>query len=161
MLLRIIWLLASLLNLAYEMTLCSLGRASGQYAPRTVWCEVFLIDDGAPALGAAHYHGIYIALEKLKIAPKRVGIQPQQPPNLSGGYLFSYDNDNTEAGDILLGPLQGWQQPFQMKCVLGNCRQLVRCGVPKFMIVTADCGRADVAEQLHLCSMQGPKEGKP
>lgn len=31
-----------------------------------MWCEVFLVDDGAP-LSLDHYHGIYIGLEKLKI----------------------------------------------------------------------------------------------
>ena len=93
----------------------SLGRASGQYAARTVWCEVFLVDDGAPALSPAHYHGIYIGLEKLKVAPQRVAVAPLEPPNLSGGYLFSYDNDNLEEGDVTFGPLQGWQHPFQMK----------------------------------------------
>ncbi|EFN58239.1 hypothetical protein CHLNCDRAFT_142143 [Chlorella variabilis] len=93
----------------------NLGRASGQYAPRTVWCEVFLVDDGAPALSPAHYHGIYIGLEKLKVAPQRVAVAPLEPPNLSGGYLFSYDNDNLEEGDVTFGPLQGWQHPFQMK----------------------------------------------
>ena len=38
-----------------------------------------------------------------------------EPPNLSGGYIFVYDNDNTEAGDVLFGPAQGWEHPFQMK----------------------------------------------
>ena len=56
---------------------------------RTVWVEVFLVDDGAAALSPAHYHGIYIAMEKLKIAPQRVAVAELQPPNLSGGYLFS------------------------------------------------------------------------
>lgn len=31
-----------------------------------MWCEVFLVDNGAP-LSLDHYHGIYIGLEKLKI----------------------------------------------------------------------------------------------
>ena len=34
--------------------------------PWQVWCEVFLVDNGAP-LSLDHYHGIYIGLEKLKI----------------------------------------------------------------------------------------------
>lgn len=45
----------------------TLARASGRYAARAAWCELFLLADGAPALGPQHYHGIYIGLEKLKI----------------------------------------------------------------------------------------------
>jgi hypothetical protein len=51
--------------LAYD-----LFRASGRYAARTVWCEVFLRDGGTAAPGGlslGDYHGIYIAMEKLKI----------------------------------------------------------------------------------------------
>ncbi|KAL4858496.1 hypothetical protein ACK3TF_001466 [Chlorella vulgaris] len=92
----------------------NLARASGQYAARTVWCELFLMDDGAAELDPSHYHGIYIAMEHPKIAQQRVDVAKLDPPNLSGGYLFTYDNDNTEAGDVLFGPLSGWDHPFQM-----------------------------------------------
>lgn len=43
----------------------NLARASGRYATRTVWVEVFLVLDGAP-LGEQHYNGLYIAEEKVK-----------------------------------------------------------------------------------------------
>lgn len=43
----------------------NLARASGRYASRTVWVEVYLVDDGAP-LGRQHYNGVYIAEEKVK-----------------------------------------------------------------------------------------------
>lgn len=33
----------------------TLARASGRYASRTAWCELFLLADGAPALGPQHY----------------------------------------------------------------------------------------------------------
>jgi hypothetical protein len=44
-----------------------------------------------------------------------VDIQKFEPPNLSGGYIFVYDNDNTEEGDVLFGNLPGWDHPFQLK----------------------------------------------
>jgi hypothetical protein len=97
------------------LLLCSLGLASGQYAPRTVWVEVFLVDDGSAAPAMAHYHGLYILLEKRKVAPARVAVAKLEPPNLSGGYLFAYENDNVEEGDVTFGPLQGWDHPFMMK----------------------------------------------
>lgn len=73
------------------------------------------MDDGAAELDPSHYHGIYIAMEQPKTAKQRVDVAKLEPPNLSGGYLFTYDNDNTEAGDVLFGPLSGWDHPFQMK----------------------------------------------
>lgn len=45
----------------------NLYRGAGRYASRTQYCEVFLLDDGAAELALSHYHGIYIALESLKI----------------------------------------------------------------------------------------------
>jgi len=35
--------------------------------------------------------------------------------SLSGSYLWVFDNDNIQAGDILFGPAQGWEYPFQLK----------------------------------------------
>ena len=37
------------------------------------------------------------------------------PPDLSGGYIFVYDNDNVEAGDVTVGPAAGWDHPFVLK----------------------------------------------
>ncbi len=51
----------------------NLARASGRYASRTVWTEVFLVDDGAATLAPSHYHGIYIGLEKIKVVSRGVG----------------------------------------------------------------------------------------
>lgn len=94
---------------------CSLGLASGQYAPRSVWAELFLVDDGSQTPSMAHYHGLYLLLEKRKVAPARVAVAKLEPPNLSGGYLFAYENDNVEGGDVTFGPLRGWDHPFLMK----------------------------------------------
>ena len=48
-------------------------------------------------------------------AKSRVNITKLTPPNLSGGYIFLFDNDNIEAGDLTFGPLPGWQHPFMLK----------------------------------------------
>ncbi|GAB4816688.1 hypothetical protein N2152v2_003734 [Parachlorella kessleri] len=82
---------------------------------RTVYCEVFLVDDGRP-LSPSHYYGIFIGEEKPKRAKERVDIQKLDANvSLSGGYLWIFDNDNIQAGDVLFGPAQGWENPFQLK----------------------------------------------
>lgn len=43
----------------------NLARASGRYAARTVYTEVFLVDDGQP-LNMEHYNGVYIGVESVK-----------------------------------------------------------------------------------------------
>jgi hypothetical protein len=43
----------------------NLARGTGQWAPRTVYVEVFLVQDGQP-LGLQHYNGIYIAVERVR-----------------------------------------------------------------------------------------------
>jgi CotH kinase protein len=92
----------------------NLARASGRYATRTVYAEVFLVDDGKP-LNMEHYNGIYITEEKVKRSKDRVDIKKLKAPNLSGGYIILYDNDNIEATDITFGPLKGWEHPFLLK----------------------------------------------
>ena len=44
----------------------NLARASGRYASRTVYVEVFLQDDGSPSLTMDHYNGIYIGMERYR-----------------------------------------------------------------------------------------------
>ena len=129
----------------------NLARASGHYASRTVWAELYLVDDGAP-LGPQHYNGLYIGEEKVKrvrraashTARPRAGLRPLAlpspaaappvlppaaapqakarvdiaklaPPDLSGGYIWLYDNDNIESSDTTFGPAPGWDHPFLLK----------------------------------------------
>jgi hypothetical protein len=92
----------------------NLARASGRYASRTVYCEVFLIEDGKP-LSIEHYNGVYIAEEKVKRDKHRVDIAKLESSDLSGGYIFLYDNDNILAEDVTFGPLPGWTNPFVLK----------------------------------------------
>lgn len=42
----------------------NLARASGEYATRTVWIEVFLVVEGRP-IAPSDYHGIYIGEEHI------------------------------------------------------------------------------------------------
>lgn len=94
----------------------NLARASGHYATRTIYCEVFLVNSSSP-LTLDHYNGVYIAEEKVKRSPDRVDIAKfnASSGNLSGGYIFLYDNDNIEQGDVTFGPLPGWDHPFLIK----------------------------------------------
>ena len=64
-----------------------LGSLTGQYAPRTHYCELFLNGD---------YHGLYLLVEKIKIDHNRVNIAKMSPtdtlePNITGGYIFKAD----------------------------------------------------------------------
>ena len=77
--------------LAYE-----LNRDLGHYAARTRFVEVF-VDDSAARLGRAHYVGLYVLEEKVKISPQRVRMQKMKPsdrsePRITGGYLFKKDH---------------------------------------------------------------------
>jgi hypothetical protein len=77
--------------LAYE-----LSNALGHYASRTRYVEVFL-NDSTNRLSRAHYVGVYVLEEKVKIAPQRVAIHKLSPKHdseaeISGGYLFKKDH---------------------------------------------------------------------
>lgn len=77
--------------LAYE-----LGGATGHYAPRTRFVELFINFNGGQ-LTRANYHGVYVLEEKIKRGKERVNIAKLEPtdakePNISGGYIFKKDH---------------------------------------------------------------------
>jgi hypothetical protein len=77
--------------LAYE-----LSNRLGHYASRTRFVEVFL-HDTTNHLARAHYVGVYVLEEKIKIAPHRVALRKLSPkdeaePEITGGYLFKKDH---------------------------------------------------------------------
>jgi hypothetical protein len=77
--------------LAYETS-----RRLGHYASRTRFVEVFL-HDTTNQLTRAHYAGVYVLEEKIKIAPHRVALRKLSPkdeaePEITGGYLFKKDH---------------------------------------------------------------------
>jgi hypothetical protein len=107
------WVLLNLYNdktfmndfLAHE-----LFELMGHYAVRRRHVEVFLNGtrpggniDNSPRLGMDDYVGVYLLLEKIRIAPDRVDISPLTPldtaePEVSGGYIFKKDKDSP--GDV-------------------------------------------------------------
>lgn len=91
----------------------NLSRASGHWAARTVYCEVFLLFDGEE-LSMDHYNGVYIALENVKRSKDRIDIKKLKEDDVTGGYIFKYDNSNAKEGDVVFGPLQGWENPFHL-----------------------------------------------
>jgi hypothetical protein len=42
-------------------------------------------------------------------------VKKYSPDNPSGGYIVEYSNNNIEPQDILIGPLEGWENPFIVK----------------------------------------------
>lgn len=77
--------------LAYE-----LSRQLGHYASRTRFVEVFL-NDTTNKLSAAHYVGVYVLEERVKVAPHRVALhklsaKDNAEPQVAGGYLFKKDH---------------------------------------------------------------------
>ena len=77
--------------LAYEMS-----RRLGHYASHTRFVEVFL-HDSTNQLSRAHYAGVYVLEEKVKVAPHRVALRKLTPkdeaePEITGGYLFKKDH---------------------------------------------------------------------
>ncbi|GMH37756.1 hypothetical protein BSKO_05629 [Bryopsis sp. KO-2023] len=78
----------------------NLFQGTGRYASDVIYCEVFLIEDGS-TLDMAHYNGLYVLMEKVKRDKNRVDVQKNKD-DLSGGYIFKYDNDNFDDGDVIL-----------------------------------------------------------
>jgi hypothetical protein len=73
----------------------------GQYAPRTRFIELFLTADSTVSM--RDYVGVYVLMEKIKIAPGRVDITELRPsdnaePEITGGYIVK--KDKYDGGDI-------------------------------------------------------------
>ncbi len=78
-----------------------LGNETGNYAPRTKLCELILNDE---------YVGVYVFMERIKINPGRVGIDPLEyidtvDNHITGGYIVKVDK--TTGGGII-----AWTSPF-------------------------------------------------
>ena len=72
-----------------------LSRELGRYSPRTRFVEVYVVRSNDD-VGSAHYHGVHVLEEKIKIGPQRVAIdhlnaEDSQPPQVTGGYLLKFD----------------------------------------------------------------------
>ena len=73
----------------------------GDYAPGTVFCEVFLSTDDA-VVGASDYVGVYVLVERIKIDENRVDIEEisggtTENPDITGGVILKIDRpDDTD-----------------------------------------------------------------
>jgi len=77
------------------------ARATGEYTPRTQYCEVFIIDDGLPLNTKSHYRGVYVAMETIRREADRVNIAANNnPADISGGYLAEFTH-----GEAAVPPL--------------------------------------------------------
>lgn len=79
----------------------NLSRQIGEYATRTVYCEVVLNGD---------YRGLYVLQEKIKADDNRVDVMKittadNTLPNVSGGYITKADKTN---GDPIAWTMQSW-----------------------------------------------------
>ncbi len=75
-----------------------LSNDIGRYSPRTRFLELYLHDGDGP-LENAHYHGVYVLVERIKWAEGRVEIEKINPddnqePEITGGYIFKRDRLN-------------------------------------------------------------------
>ncbi|KXZ46160.1 hypothetical protein GPECTOR_46g229 [Gonium pectorale] len=79
-------------------------RRMGRWASRTRYFELFLVDDGT-GLAKSNYVGLYVATERITISPNRINVRRMDPDkDLSGGYIFGYENDNIELDDLTFRP---------------------------------------------------------
>jgi len=76
------------------------SRELGRYAPRTRFIELFLNTSGTVSMD--DYVGVYVFMEKIKIAPDRVDVPQLEPtdnaePEITGGYIIK--KDKFDGGD--------------------------------------------------------------
>jgi len=81
----------------------------GQYAPRTRFIELFL-NTGGSTVSMSDYVGVYVFMEKIKIAPGRVDItelssSDKTEPEITGGYIIK--KDKYSAGDVSFSTNRG------------------------------------------------------
>jgi hypothetical protein len=67
----------------------------GRYAPRTRFVELFL-HSGTGSVTRAHYHGVYMLVERVKWGEDRVNIRKLTPddnaePEITGGYIINFE----------------------------------------------------------------------
>jgi hypothetical protein len=82
----------------------TLGQAMGLEAPNTAWVEVYINHDD-PVLSSTHYEGIYWLTELIKNAKNRLNLKSLNEedtvlPDLSGGYVFSFEYKSVEGTPI-------------------------------------------------------------
>ena len=72
-----------------------LSRKLGRYAPRTQYCELFVVT-GSAKVTMASYVGVYVLTERLTRSADRIAVEALQPtditePAMTGGYVVKVD----------------------------------------------------------------------
>lgn len=86
----------------------ALSRRIGRYAPRTAYCELFLVSNAA-GVAQASYAGIYMLTERISRGAQRVPVKKLHPedlaaPELSGGYIIQINEpDEPNEGFMAAG----------------------------------------------------------
>ncbi|NMH28122.1 CotH kinase family protein [Flavobacterium silvaticum] len=86
----------------------NLSRLMGNYAPRTVYCEVVINGD---------YKGLYILQEKIKADSNRVNVvkitaSDNTEPTISGGYITKADREDEDDPVAWIMPSYEWQTTY-------------------------------------------------
>jgi len=100
-----------------------LRRDLGGYSSRTRFFEMFLKDDrgGSGPITSGDYYGLFVLEERIKRDANRIDVEQLQPehtnlPEISGGYIFSFDETNGAPQLIAGGTNMNWEYPsgFEM-----------------------------------------------
>lgn len=91
-------------SLLHDYLAYNLSREIGQYAVRTIFCEVIINND---------YRGVYVLQEKIKDDSERLNITEILPtdnatPNVTGGYIIK--SDKTTGGDPVAFVMDGFNE---------------------------------------------------
>lgn len=87
-------------SIAYEV-----AREMDGWHPRSQFVELFMHDGNGP-VSNEHYHGVYLLVERIKVAEGRLDLAELEPhhnaePEISGGYIFKKDRLNEGESGIL------------------------------------------------------------
>jgi hypothetical protein len=115
-----------------------LSRRIGRYAPRTRYCEVFLVSN-TTGVSQASYAGIYVLTERITRGKSRVAVQKLNAeditmPALTGGYIFQANEPDpgdqvfTAAGKqfLYVHPKQEVVAPVQTQYITGYLDSVMR-----------------------------------
>ncbi|WP_105617268.1 CotH kinase family protein [Vallitalea okinawensis] len=70
------------------------------YAPKSRFCEVYLIDDGSNEIKDEHFMGLYLMIEKIKRGEEKVDIFPTQDDQGETSFIVAKDKQKDE--DIII-----------------------------------------------------------
>lgn len=74
----------------------SISREIMEYAPRSEYCEVFLVDDGSKEIKEEHYKGVFLMVEKIKRGENRVNIGKSNSSKNETSFIVQKNNEKAE-----------------------------------------------------------------